>query len=288
MGSTYIFDMNDYQRIEKLIRFLEANAVQQPDLALMASHVGLSPFHLHRLFTKWAGITPKSFIKCLTMENAKSQLSAGASVLDAALESGLSGPGRLHDLCVTLHAASPGEIKSGGAGWTLLVGIAPSPFGDCLIGQSPRGICHLSFVEDCDQKTAVEEVQLEWPNAEIKWDQKKISQLAQTIFAGNSDDTLEQKDQRLNLLVKGTQFQVRVWRALLQVPAGTAVSYGRLAKQCGAGGARAVGTAVGQNRIGYLIPCHRVIKATGVVGEYRWGAIRKRAMLAWESIGERE
>ena len=271
-------DMNDYERIAQVIRFLDARHVEQPDLTTLAGRAGLSEFHFHRLFAAWAGVTPKDFLQCLTLAHAKELLRAGESILDVALESGLSGPGRLHDLCVNLEAASPGELKSGGAGWTLSFGLAASPFGKCLIAESPRGICHLSFVEN--EKMSLAELQKDWPQAKLKRDDSVAARLATRIFA-RPDDSGSQP--ALRAFVRGTPFQVRVWRALLQVPSGTLTSYGRLASSIGKPTAsRAVGAAVGQNPLAYLIPCHRVIRETGVIGDYHWGTIRKRAMIVWE------
>ncbi len=271
--------MNDFERIAQIIRFLDECHAEQPELIALAERAGLSRFHFHRLFTTWAGVTPKDFLQCLTFTHAKKLLREGESILDAALESGLSGPGRLHDLFVSLEAASPGEWKSGGAGWTISFGFAESPFGKCLIAESPRGICHLSFVEV--EKSALAELQNDWPQAKLKRDNSAVGRLAAAIFAQPSGRHARPV---LRAFVRGTPFQVRVWRALLQVPPGLLTSYGRLAAALGQPAAsRAVGAAVGQNPLGYLIPCHRVIRETGVMGNYHWGQIRKRAMIAWES-----
>ena len=273
--------MNDYQRIAQVIRYLDEYHADQPDLNELARQVELSPFHFHRLFVNWAGVTPKDFLQCLTLAQVKESLRHGASVLDSALEAGLSGPGRLHDLCVQLEAASPGELKAGGAEWTIVAGFAPSPFGTCLIAESPRGLCHLSFVEAGDKNTSWSGLEQDWPNAQLQRNDSAAAQIVKKIFTRSID-----RDSRpvLRAFVKGTAFQVRVWRALLEIPPGQFTSYGRLASALGQpAAARAVGTAVGQNPLAYLIPCHRVIRETGVIGNYRWGRIRKRAMVAWES-----
>jgi AraC family transcriptional regulator of adaptative response/methylated-DNA-[protein]-cysteine methyltransferase len=270
--------MNEYERIARVIRYLDGRHAEQPGLASLAEIAGLSPFHFHRLFSAWAGITPKDFLQCLTLAHAKALLRNGRSVMDTALEAGLSGPGRLHDLCVMLEAASPGEVKSGGAGLTITAGFADSPFGRCLIGECPRGLCHLSFIDTGDDAAALDTLQESWPHARLRHDAAEAARLAGEIF--------EPRNERpaLRAFVKGTAFQVRVWRALLQVPPGTLVSYGNLAAAIDKpGAARAVGTAVGHNPLAWLIPCHRVIRETGVIGNYRWGAVRKRAMVAWES-----
>jgi len=265
-------DMNDYERIARVIRYLDEHHTEQPGLAALAETTGLSQFHFHRLFSTWAGLTPKDFLQCLTLEHAKTLLRDRESVLDAALDAGLSGPGRLHDLCVSLEAASPGEVKSGGEGLDITCGFADTPFGKCLLGESQRGICHLSFVEN----EAVTGLREQWPNARYRADNERAARLADRIFA--------QADRpALRAYVKGTAFQLRVWRALLRVPAGQLVTYGRLAAAIERpAAARAVGGAVGQNPLAFLIPCHRVIQETGAVGGYRWGSLRKRAMIAWE------
>lgn len=273
--------MNDYQRIALVIRYLDEHHTRQPDLASLAEYVGLSPFHFHRLFAAWAAITPKNFLQCLTLAHARELLRKGESVMDAALISGLSGPSRLHDLCINLEAATPGELKSGGAGWTIVAGFAASPFGRCLIAESPRGICRIAFVASESGEEDWVALQEDWPRARLHRDDGGAAQLAARIFAlpGSA-----RSGSALRGCVQGTAFQVRVWRALLQVQSGTLISYGRLAAALGVpAAARAVGSAVGKNPLAYLIPCHRVIRETGVVGGYRWDQTRKRAMMAWES-----
>lgn len=265
--------MSDYERIARVIRYLNEHHTEQPDLATLAASVGLSQFHFHRLFSRWVGATPKDFLQCLTLEHVKALLRERESVLEAALDAGLSGPGRLHDLCVNLEAASPGEVKNGGAGLKITFGFADSPFGRCLIGESQRGICHLSFVE----RDAVNSLRSDWPNAVFKRNDKQAAVLAARIFARTDGSALR-------AFVNGTEFQLRVWRALLQVPAGQLVTYGHVAAAIGRpAAARSVGGALGQNPLAFLIPCHRVIRETGAVGGYRWGPLRKRAMIAWES-----
>jgi AraC family transcriptional regulator of adaptative response/methylated-DNA-[protein]-cysteine methyltransferase len=275
--------MNDYERIARVIRYVDEHHAEQPPLSELAREAGLSAFHFHRLFSAWAGVTPKNFLQWLTFSRAQGLLREGQSVLAAALESGLSGPGRLHDLCVRLEAASPGEIKSGGADWTMTAGFAPTPFGDCLTAQGPRGVCHLSFV-DSDRKAAWDEVKRLWPNARWQRNDAAIQGLLAGVFArpGRLEDR-----RPLTVFVKGTDFQLRVWRALLRIPSGRLTTYGQLAAAIGApSAARAVGSAVGSNELAWLIPCHRVIRQTGAAGEYRWGAVRKKAMLAWEATAE--
>jgi AraC family transcriptional regulator, regulatory protein of adaptative response / methylated-DNA-[protein]-cysteine methyltransferase len=270
--------MTNYERIAQIIRFLDGHYAEQPDLTTLARHVGLSPFHFHRLFSSWVGVTPKDFLQCLTLAHARRLLRRGDNILDTALESGLSGPGRLHDLCVQLEAASPGELKSGGVGWTISCGFDDSPFGKCFIAESPRGICHLSFVED--EEDALRELQQEWPGATIRLNRLIASQWITKIFRQPDNDS----PRPLRAYVRGTEFQVRVWRALLRVKPAELTTYLRLARAIGrtASSARAVGSAVGQNPLAYLIPCHRVIRESGAVGEYHWGNERKEAMIAWE------
>ncbi len=273
--------MNDYERIARVIRYLDEHHMLQPGLDELAEIAGLSQFHFHRLFSAWAGVTPKDFLQCLTLEHAKALLHQGQDVLSAALEAGLSGPGRLHDLCVSLEAVSPGELKSGGSGLNILFGFAETPFGDSLVGQSERGICHLAFVDDEGPDVALDDLRNRWPEARLRRSDRTAAGLASRIFErpdGNS------KRPTLRAFVKGTASQVRVWRALLCVPPGCLVTYGQLAAAIGQpSAARSVGSTVGQNPLAYLIPCHRVIRETGAIGEYRWGGVRKRAILAWET-----
>lgn len=273
--------MDAYTRIAHVIGYLDRHRAEQPDLATLAETAGLSPSHFHRLFIAWAGITPKDFLQCLTLGHARTLLRRGDSVLEAALACGLSGPGRLHDLCVTLEAASPGEVKSGGAGWVLGFGFADTPFGPCLVAESPRGICHLAFVESQDGAAELAELKRAWPQAQLQRNDRAAVQLAGRIFTRPATAVGQPP---LRAFVRGTAFQVRVWRALLAVQTGTAVSYGRLATALGQpGAARAIGNALAQNPLAVLIPCHRVIRETGIAGHYRWGPVRKRALLAWES-----
>ncbi len=267
--------MNDYQRIARVIQYLDEHHLDQPSLDELASVVRLSASHFHRLFRDWAGITPKDFLQCLTAEHAKQRLAASATVLDAALDSGLSGPGRLHDLTVTLEAATPGEIRRGGAGMNIRWGEVETPFGQAILGWTERGICHLEFL-DQEEKGTPSSIVAEWPSANLEADRSGAEQWREEIFSGNGTS--------LKALVKGTDFQVKVWRALVQIPSGQLLSYSGLAGRLGSpGAARSVGSACGKNGIGFLIPCHRIIRETGIVTGYRWGDARKRAMLAWES-----
>jgi len=283
--------MNDYERVANVIRYLDRHHTDQPELTQLARGAGLSPFHFHRLFSTWAGVTPKDFLQCLTLEHVKVLLREGDSVLDAALNAGLSGPGRLHDLCVTLEAASPGEIKNGGAGMTIEYGFSDTSFGEALIGETARGICHLSFVDGQGRNSARDFLAGQWPNAKLHRSDARIHELADRIFARPSQ---HQGRPRLRAFVRGTPFQLRVWRALLRVPTGALTTYGRLSAAIGQPqAARAVGSAVGANPIAFIIPCHRVIRETGALGHYHWDPIRKRAIVGWEiaarsALGTRE
>jgi AraC family transcriptional regulator, regulatory protein of adaptative response / methylated-DNA-[protein]-cysteine methyltransferase len=271
--------MNDYERVANVIRFLDRHHTDQPDLNQLASAAGLSPFHFHRLFSAWAGVTPKDFLQCLTLEHVKRLLLEGRNVFDAALDAGLSGPGRLHDLCVTLEAASPGEMKTGGAGIQIDYGFSETPFGEALIAETKRGICHLSFLDAGGRNAARELLCSHWPNAKLNRNDSRIAELVREIFAPEGSASRRP----LRAFVRGTAFQLRVWRALLRVPAGRLTTYGRLAEAIGNSKAsRAVGSAVGANPLAFIIPCHRVIRETGALGHYHWDPIRKRAIIGWE------
>ena len=274
--------MNDYERVANVIRFLDRHHTEQPDLHQLASAAGLSPFHFHRLFSAWAGVTPKDFLQCLTLEHVKHLLRNGDNVFDAALNAGLSGPGRLHDLCVTLEAASPGEMKNGGAGMQIEYGFAETPFGQALIAETKRGICHLSFVDGHGRNSARNLLTSQWSNAKLNRNDARIAELSAKIFTQVRDGVSRPT---LRAFVRGTPFQLRVWRALLRVPSGSLTTYGRLAQAIGQSqAARAVGSAVGANPIAFIIPCHRVIRETGALGNYHWDPIRKRAIVGWELL----
>ena len=268
--------MNDYDRIAQVIEFINSNYDEQPDLDTLAGELGLSPSHFHRLFSRWAGVTPKAFLRCLTLDHAKELLAKGHNVLDTTYELGLSSPGRLHDLCVDLEAASPGELQSGGADITMTYGFTQTPFGEALIAQCDRGICHLAFIND--QSEALTQLQNSWPQASLVQNDASLQKQSDQIFQASSSRA------PLKAFVQGTEMQIKVWRALLQIPAGSLTTYGDLAEHIGhPGAARATGTAVGANPLAYLIPCHRVIRATGCLGGYRWGLPRKQALIARES-----
>jgi len=270
----------DYRRIARAITYLHRHAAAQPDLAAVARHVHLSEFHFQRLFLRWAGVSPKRFLQHLTLERAKARIARSGSLLEASAGLGLSGPGRLHDLFVTLEAMSPGEYKSGGAGLEITFGVHESPFGWALIASTARGICALRFIEQATEQAAEDLLREEWAKARMKRDRMRARELGARIF----DPLSAPADKPLALLVKGTNFQLQVWRALLQLPLGALATYGEIARQIGhPAAARAVGTAIGANPIAFLIPCHRVIRESGHLGGYRWGATRKAAILCWEA-----
>jgi AraC family transcriptional regulator, regulatory protein of adaptative response / methylated-DNA-[protein]-cysteine methyltransferase len=272
----------DYHRIERAIRFLDESSPTRPSLDQVARHVGMSPFHFQRLFTRWAGISPKRFSQVLALEYAKERLRESRNLIDATYDSGLSSGGRLHDLFVTLDAVTPGEFRQDGAGLRISAGFHESPFGECLLAVTERGICGMSFF-DGNRRSALNDLRLRWPGAEVDEKPRTTAAVAARIFRA-----LEVRDPEglvpLALLVRGTNFQVKVWKALLQIPVGTVATYEDIASAIGSPSAvRAVGTAVGRNPVAFLIPCHRVIRTTGALGGYRWGLPRKRAMLAWEA-----
>lgn len=270
----------DYPQIEKAILFLERNFRNQPELREVAQHVNLSAYHFQRVFRRWVGISPKRFVQFLTIEYAKKVLEESRSVLDATYDSGLSSPGRLHDLFVNLEAVTPGEYKLKGAGLTISYGFHPSPFGECLLALTERGICGLGFVGPGGRQNALADFRRRWSEAAYEEDPHKTRVYIDRIF----NLPAEPNTQPLTLLLVGTNFQIKVWQALLRIPPGMLVCYEDLARQIGQpSAARAVGSAVGQNPISFLIPCHRVIRKIGITGDYHWGAARKKAILAWEA-----
>ncbi|BAY28771.1 AraC family transcriptional regulator [Nostoc carneum NIES-2107] len=280
MKTVTAHDSGDYQRIAQAIAFMRQSHLHQPDLATVAQHIGLSEYHFQRMFTQWVGISPKRFLQYLTVEYAKSQITRTKSLLDLTLDVGLSSPGRLHDLFVNLEAMSPGEFKAAGAGLQIRYGIHQTLFGKALIATSDRGICNLYFLNGTDEQNVQQTLQQEWPKAEIIRDQQVTQPLHDLIF--ESVSFTEQKP--LTLLLKGTNFQIQVWRALLRIPFGGMTTYQSIAEMIGLPtAARAVGNAVGKNPISYLIPCHRVIRESGELGGYRWGLERKTILLAWEA-----
>jgi len=270
----------DYTRVEKAIVFLESNHHHQPALNEIAASVGLSEFHFQRLFSRWVGISPKRFLQFLTKEYAKDLLKGPSNVLDTALDAGLSGTGRLHDLFVSCEAVTPGQYRGKGAGIEIAYGIHASPFGDCLLGITDRGICWLTFVRDRSKKDLLDELYRYWQNATLVSAPDRTGSLIDSIFTFAT----ARQPAPLHLYVQGTNFQIKVWEALLKIPLGRAVTYQDIARHIGMPrAARAVGNAVGKNPIPYLIPCHRVIRKMGVFGYYGGGPARKKAMLGWEA-----
>lgn len=271
---------NDYERIARAIAYLEDHAAEQPSLGAVARAAGLSAFHFQRLFRRWAGVSPKRFLQFVTAQRAKGRLQGGGTVLETAYDVGLSGPGRLHDLLVSTEAVTPGQVRAAGAGLEIRWGRHATPFGDCVIAATPRGVCHLSFHQRDDIAPGIERLRRDWPAARLIRDQVGTARLAARVFRTGR----ERPGTPLALHVRGTNFQLKVWEALLRIPAAETTSYGTIAAAVGApGAARAVGSAVGDNPIAFVIPCHRVLRGTGALGGYRWGLERKRAMLAWES-----
>ena len=269
---------NDYQLVEQAIGFLDRNARRQPELREIAASVGLSEFHFQRLFQRWAGISPKRFLQFQTAQEAKRVLQETGDLLDASFNAGLSGPGRLHDLIVNVEAVTPGEYKRKGEGLAISWGVHASPYGDCLLGLTPRGVCALEFLQPETEGEALARLRSLWENAQLVHAPQLTAPVAARIFGPHT-----QRQAPLAVLVKGTNFQIKVWEALLRIPAGRLATYGALAQGLGQpGAARAVGSAIAANPIAYLIPCHRVIRNTGAFGDYRWGVLRKRVLVSAE------
>jgi AraC family transcriptional regulator of adaptative response/methylated-DNA-[protein]-cysteine methyltransferase len=270
-----------YPIIEQALLYLDANVKKRPSLAEVAASVGMSEFHFQRLFTRWAGVSPKRFLQFQTLAHAKQLLRESRSLLDATYEAGLSSPGRLHDLFVSVDAVTPGEFKRGGEGLDIAYGVHETPFGDCLIAVTGRGVCALWFLAESGFEGALERLRAQWPEARVSEDPSLTAAYAERIFGGAP---ARAGAPPLRLFLRGTNFQLKVWEALLRIPPGGVTTYEEIAEAIGAPGAsRAVGAAVGANPVAYLIPCHRVIRKTGAFGGYRWGVARKRAMLGWEA-----
>ncbi|MCD6187541.1 MAG: methylated-DNA--[protein]-cysteine S-methyltransferase [Desulfuromusa sp.] len=270
---------DDYQRIATAIDFLKNSALEQPSLDQAAKQVGLSPYHFQRLFRRFAGVSPKRFLQHLTSEYAKQLLQQSTPILETSFAVGLSGPGRLHDLLINVEAVTPGEYRSGGMDLQINYAIHPTLFGRCFIAITDRGICRLEFIDSGEEEIAIQRLQQTWPNAEINKNEAVTGAIIQKIFNPATVPT----DKPLLLLLQGTNFQLKVWQSLLQIPEGCVASYGYLANKIGqATASRAVGTAIGNNPISYLIPCHRVLRGDGEIGGYRWGIDRKLAILGRE------
>jgi AraC family transcriptional regulator of adaptative response/methylated-DNA-[protein]-cysteine methyltransferase len=282
MGNT-ITDYNqaslDYQRIEDAIHYLEANHQHQPGLGEIAASLNMSEYHFQRLFTRWVGISPKRFLQYLTKEHAKELLTKSTNLLEVTYETGLSGPGRLHDLFITCEGVTPGEYKNRGEGLDITYGFHATQFGGCLLALTGRGICNLIFVQDGDTEAALEILKGEWKNALLQENPSKTFPLMEQILELSTSGSTTP----LSLYLRGTNFQIKVWEALLRIPPGSVVAYEDIANYIGQPtAARAVSNAVAHNPIPFLIPCHRVIRKEGVFGNYRYGSARKKAMLGWE------
>jgi AraC family transcriptional regulator of adaptative response/methylated-DNA-[protein]-cysteine methyltransferase len=270
----------DYDIVRRAIAHIRGNWRSQPEIETIADATGVSPTDLHHLFRRWCGLTPKAFLQALTLSSARELLRASASVLDTAYEVGLSGPGRLHDLFVTHEAMSPGEWKAGGEGLTITYGFHPSPFGMALVMNTPRGLAGLALADAGKERKALSDMRSRWPKAKYVEDFAATAATARRIF----DAALWRKDQPLRVVLIGTDFEVRVWEKLLDIPMGKLDTYSGIAKKVGdPTAARAVGSAVGKNPICFVVPCHRVVGKNGDITGYHWGITRKRAMLGWEA-----
>ena len=271
-------DLN-YSRIAKAIGYLEENFKAQPDLDEVAEKVHLSPFHFQRMFTDWAGISPKRFLQYLTVDFLKNKLHNSKNLMDAAESAGLSSQSRVYDLFTTLEAVTPQEYKESGGGLRIEYGLHETPFGTALVGVTARGICWLSFLPiDGEPQGEINKMKQHWNNSLFHHDQLLTQSIIQHIFV-----TTNPSKQKLHVFVKGTNFQIKVWEALLRLPLGSVTTYQGIAQQIENPKAmQAVGSAVGSNHIAYLIPCHRVIRKDGVLGEYRWEAARKKSIIGWE------
>jgi len=269
--------MTDYQRIEKAIVYLKQNFKEQPNLDEVARQVYLSPFHFQKLFTNWAGVSPKKFLQFISVEYAKDLLKQNMPLVDVSFETGLSGTSRLHDLFITIEGMTPGEFKQGGDALHINYSFAETPFGNIIIASTAKGICKLAFVDD--DKKGIDELQYLYPNAVLVQKTDFIQQDALRFFNGDWNDL-----KKLKLHLKGTTFQLKVWQSLLRVPFGRLSTYGSIAEDIDSpAAARAVGIAIGSNPVAFLIPCHRVIKSTGIIGDYHWGSNRKTSILGWEA-----
>jgi len=271
----------DFARIARVLAYVDAHWREQPSVKALASQARLSQFHFERLFRRWAGLSPKQYLQTVTGAAARGRLRQQQSALHTALEVGLSGPSRLHDLIVKLEAMSPAEYAAGGAGVRIDYGVAETPFGQMLCGQTARGVCHLAFNALRSRAAATAELRAAWAQAELHWNPLAAEALAERLWPGSGAAA----EPEITVHVRGTNFQLRVWRALLELAPAEGTSYGALARAIHhEGAARAVGSAVGANPVAWLIPCHRVLRAGGVLGDYHWGPERKRTMLAWEQL----
>lgn len=271
---------NDYKVVRRTLERITRDWRDQPSLEDLAREVDLQPIQLQRVFSRWAGLTPKQFLQAITLDYAKSLLRDSASVLDTTFEVGLSGPARLHDLFVTHEAMTPGAYRTRGAGLTVFYGFHPCPFGSVLIMATEKGLAGLAFADPGEEDAAFEDMALRWPAAAFKADLERTKPYADRVF----DPETWQQDQPLNVVLIGTDFEIRVWKTLLKIPMGRATTYSDIASHLGKPSAsRAVGTAVGKNPISFVVPCHRVLGRQGDLCGYHWGLTRKRAILGWEA-----
>ena len=269
--------MSNYQRIQTAIEFISANFQEQPDLEAVAKEVHMSPFHFQRMFSDWAGVSPKKFLQYISVEHAKNLLNENKSLSDTSFETGLSGTSRLHDLFINIEGMTPGEYKNGGEKLQINYSFAETPFGNIIVASTTKGICHLAFADE--EVQALRELMNLFPAAHYRQVVDTIQQNALFIFSQDWKDL-----SRIKLHLKGTAFQLKVWEALLKIPLGGLTTYSRIAESVGnARASRAVGSAVGDNPVAFLIPCHRVIRSTGIIGQYHWGSSRKTAIIGWES-----
>jgi AraC family transcriptional regulator of adaptative response/methylated-DNA-[protein]-cysteine methyltransferase len=269
--------MKDYERIEKAIVYLKENFKEQPDLDAVAKQVHLSPFHFQRLFREWAGVSPKKFLQFISVEYAKGLLKQNLSLADVSFETGLSGTGRLHDLFIGIEGMTPGEFKNGGEALQINYSFAATPFGEIIIAATVKGICHIAFIKN--KKEGIENLRHFFPNSTLIKKADRLQQDAVRFFTGDWNDL-----EKIKLHLKGTAFQLKVWQSLLRIPFGNRATYGTIAANIEHPKAsRAVGSAIGDNPVAFLIPCHRVIRSSGIIGDYHWGSSRKAAILGWES-----
>ena len=268
----------NYNRIAEAIDYINTHYKTQPDLEEVAAKVALSPFHFQRLFTEWAGVSPKKFLQYITVAHAKKMLvDNGATLFDTAIETGLSGTSRLHDLFIGIEGMTPGEYKNGGESLSINYSYAETPFGKILVASTPKGICHIGFADD--EGVALKVLKSSFPNANYNQVVDLVQQHALFIFTQDWS-----KPEHIKLHIKGTPFQLKVWETLLKIPPGRLTTYGTIARQIQSPKAsRAVGTAIGDNPVAFLIPCHRIIQSTGTIGDYRWGSLRKTMMIGFEA-----
>jgi AraC family transcriptional regulator of adaptative response/methylated-DNA-[protein]-cysteine methyltransferase len=270
----------DYDVVRRAIGHIRGHWREQPEIEAIAEAASVTPTELHHLFRRWAGLTPKAFLQALTLDGARQLLRDSASVLDATYEVGLSGPGRLHDLFVTHEAMSPGEWKTGGEGLTVFFGFHPSPFGSALVMATERGLAGLAFADPGEERAALADMKSRWPRAAYVEDSARTAAIARRIF----DSSQWQQDKPLRVVLIGTDWEVRVWETLLQIPMGRLTTYSDIASKIHKpAAARAVGAAVGKNPVSFVVPCHRVVGKSGDLTGYHWGITRKRAMLGWEA-----